>query len=189
MTTAIDTARFFLRLAADEEPEAAPLTHMHVQKLLYYVQGLSLAYRDAPMFEDEIQAWRHGPVVASVYPVFSCYGGNPVPGSEATPVSIRQEDRGFIRTVWDSYRGHSVFALSQMTHEEAPWKDAREGYDRNEPSTEEITQDSLKEFFSEMCARKMQQDSGITSEQVEEAEDDAKNGRVTAWETLRSQFA
>jgi len=189
VTTAIDTARFFLRLAADEEPDAEYLTHMRLQKLLYYAQGLSLACRDTPMFEDAIQAWRHGPVVPSVYPTFADYDSNPIPLHEAQPVSINKQDQEFIRTVWESYRDYSAIALLHKTHAEDPWKQAREGLERRDRSTEEITRQSLREFFCDLCASEMQQHSGITREQAETAEDDVNNGRITSWETLRSRFA
>src|SRR5262249_50830431 len=46
---AIDVARYLIQLAAaEDEPEL--LSHLRLQKLLYYVQGWSLAQRRAPMF-------------------------------------------------------------------------------------------------------------------------------------------
>ena len=47
---AIGVARDLVRLAADE-PEPDHLTHMRLQKLLYYVQGWSLAIRNGPLCE------------------------------------------------------------------------------------------------------------------------------------------
>jgi uncharacterized phage-associated protein len=43
------------------------LTHLKIQKLLYFAQGWHLAYFDFPLFEDPVEAWKYGPVVTSVY--------------------------------------------------------------------------------------------------------------------------
>jgi uncharacterized phage-associated protein len=69
---ALHVARYLVKLAAGEsEPEH--LTHMRLQKLLYYVQGWSLAATGERFFDGEIQAWTHGPV--------ACW-------SPSTPVAI-----------------------------------------------------------------------------------------------------
>ncbi|MDR1041446.1 MAG: DUF4065 domain-containing protein [Deltaproteobacteria bacterium] len=43
------------------------LTHLKIQKLLYYAQGWHMVYCDLPLFEDNIHAWKYGPVVETVY--------------------------------------------------------------------------------------------------------------------------
>lgn len=55
MTTAEAVARHFIFLAAQME-EPTPLTHMQVQKLVYYAQGWSLAIDGRPMFPSVIEA-------------------------------------------------------------------------------------------------------------------------------------
>jgi uncharacterized phage-associated protein len=35
--------------------------------MLYYAQGWHLAFFDFPLFEDNIYAWKYGPVIHSVY--------------------------------------------------------------------------------------------------------------------------
>ena len=40
------------------------ITHLKLQKLLYYAQGVCLAITGNTLFNEEIQAWQHGPVVA-----------------------------------------------------------------------------------------------------------------------------
>lgn len=48
------------------EPEP-DLTNLKLQKLLYYAQAWHLVFRQEPLFTDRIEAWRHGPVVPSVF--------------------------------------------------------------------------------------------------------------------------
>ena len=46
-----------------------PMTTWKLHKLLYYIQAWSLVWDDDVMFDDEIEAWSYGPVVASLYPL------------------------------------------------------------------------------------------------------------------------
>ena len=68
-------ARWF---AAWAEAEDAEVSNLKLQKLLYYAQGHQLAERGTPLFDDEIQAWSHGPVVKDVYHRFKGFGSGNV---------------------------------------------------------------------------------------------------------------
>jgi uncharacterized phage-associated protein len=61
MIDSLNVARYFI-VRAYEDGIEAEMTNMKVQKLLYYSQSLHLALYDEPLFEEEIQAWRYGPV-------------------------------------------------------------------------------------------------------------------------------
>lgn len=52
------------------------ITHLKLQKLLYYAQGISLGMFDKPIFSENIEAWPHGPVVKEVYSVYNTFGRN-----------------------------------------------------------------------------------------------------------------
>jgi hypothetical protein len=43
------------------------MTTMKLQKLVYYCQAWHLARYGEPLFPDEVQAWREGPVVPRLY--------------------------------------------------------------------------------------------------------------------------
>lgn len=75
MAKAIDVAKYFLLLNqrlsdnikkedSDNRFEITPdvITHLKMQKLVYYAQGIHLCYTNKPLFDEEIQAWPHGPV-------------------------------------------------------------------------------------------------------------------------------
>ncbi|MFK5281891.1 Panacea domain-containing protein, partial [Lacticaseibacillus paracasei] len=67
MITAMNAARYFLSKQDQEEPD---ISNLKLLKLLYYAQGTCLALLDRPLFSETIEAWRHGPVVPSVYQAF-----------------------------------------------------------------------------------------------------------------------
>ena len=68
MITALEVAKYLIQLAANPADEdAEPMTHMRVQKLLYYAQGWHVGIFGRTLFADPLQAWKNGPVVPAVY--------------------------------------------------------------------------------------------------------------------------
>lgn len=120
-TTARNVAEHLLWLASHEcEDEPGCLTPMQLQKLLYYVQGWTLAEWGAPMFADDIEAWAHGPVVPRVWREFS--GKAPISLNTQNPPPLTEKERAMVHSVWNAYKKYSAFALRDMTHsQEAPY--------------------------------------------------------------------
>ena len=52
------------------------VTPLMLQKLLYYIQGLSFVLNGREMFEENCEAWVHGPVYKDVYNIFKQFGFN-----------------------------------------------------------------------------------------------------------------
>jgi uncharacterized phage-associated protein len=139
--SAMIVAHYFL---AKRDPEAGDeISNLKLQKLLYYAQGLHLALTGEPLFPETIEAWQHGPVVPPVYHACKRYGERNLPQVEANPhSSLTAEQRRFLDDVYEVYGQFSAWKLREMTHDEAPWKDA----EARGPSTE-ITHQALRDFF------------------------------------------
>ncbi len=147
MATALDVAKYLIQLASSgSEPD--PLTHLRLQKLLYYAQGWSLAQRNKPLFTERIEAWANGPVVRVVYPAFADCGFEAIDPKRGGPGDLTEEERAFVRDVWEAYKGYSATALREMTHGEAPWKDARGDLGPADKSRCEIPRSAMKHFFT-----------------------------------------
>lgn len=112
------------------------ITNLKLQKLLYFAQGDYLANHgtDNPLFEEEIKAWAHGPVVPAVYRKYSDYKFMEIDkkGTEDIITEIRQAEglnnRSYLEIlnqVWEKYKNHTGKELEKITHEEGPWKDIR----------------------------------------------------------------
>lgn len=145
MASARDIADFLLQVSSEEE-EVTLITQMHLHKLLYYVQGWSLAMRGQPIFPDGIEAWTHGPVVQSLYSAYRDNVDQPIPVPESQ-TSLSEEDQDFVKSVWEGYKGYSAGKLRQMTHQESPWILARDGYESHERCNQEISQANMRDFF------------------------------------------
>lgn len=142
MATAHDVAAYILR-------HSGPVSAMKLEKLVYYCQAWSLVWDDRPLFDDEIQAWANGPVVPVLYEkhrgkfsVESWPDGDPDALDETAVETVDQ--------VLDAYKPHNAQFLSDLTHREAPWRDARCGIPDGERGECEITKESLMEYYSSL---------------------------------------
>ncbi|WP_394659154.1 Panacea domain-containing protein [uncultured Novosphingobium sp.] len=54
------------------------LTNLQIQKILYLAQMFHLGEAGEPIFSDDFQAWKLGPVVPAVYGKAKIYGNKPV---------------------------------------------------------------------------------------------------------------
>lgn len=100
-----------------------PLTPLQIIKLVYFCHGWMLGLYNRPLINQEVQAWRYGPVVADVYRGLREYGDNPVLGPMPAP---REEfddmESDLIRQVYEKYGGLNGITLSRLTHAPGtPW--------------------------------------------------------------------
>ena len=134
MASAFDVAEYLLSKADTTEND---MTHMKLQKLLYYCQGFSLALLGRPLFPEVIEAWIHGPVVA-----FKHCGKTPIESSGLGSVdALSSEEKDLIDDVYSVYGGYSAAKLRNLTHSEAPWLDAEGRADNT------ITTEFMRTFF------------------------------------------
>jgi uncharacterized phage-associated protein len=73
---AIKVAKYILSISDPDNGDI--ISHLKLQKLLYYTQGLYLAKFDNPLFNDIMYAWELGPVVRTVYDEYKYNGKEPI---------------------------------------------------------------------------------------------------------------
>ena len=143
MLKAIDVANFFIYLLGDEESD---LTNMKLNKLTYYAQGQFLKTNGKPLFSESVEAWRHGPVVPSVYYAFKNNEGNPIKnfdGEFDISKYTAEEKEVMLDVALDKGR-YSAITLRNMTHKPGgPWA---QSYNGNLFAT--IPNDLIEEYFS-----------------------------------------
>lgn len=138
MLTPKDVAEFFLKLSNPEEGDA--ISNLKIQKLVYYAQGFSLALYNKPLFEEDIVAWMHGPVVESLYHLYKQYGTGAIPEPEKFDINkYSKEEQELLKDVYWVYGQYSAWKLRNLTHEDRPYKET-------EPN-QIITKELLKEYF------------------------------------------
>jgi uncharacterized phage-associated protein len=122
-----------------------PVSNLKLQKLLYYAQAWNLALNEHPLFEEEIQAWVHGPVVPEVFRRYRDCKWSPIPDSKD---SSSYQFRTHLEEVWKVYGGFTAFDLERLTHSEDPWKIARTGLAPDASSNNTISKSSMRDYYS-----------------------------------------
>jgi uncharacterized phage-associated protein len=122
-----------------------PVSNLKLQKLLYYSQAWHLAMNQAPLFNEDFEAWVHGPVVPAIFRYYRDCRWSPIP---ADKMNTSSPFRPHLEEVWNVYGGLSAFDLERLTHSEAPWKIARAGLAPDASSHNIITQSSMRDYYA-----------------------------------------
>lgn len=125
------------------------LTHLKLQKLLYYAQAWFITLQGRPLFEEDFQAWVHGPVLPSEYARLRDYGWRPIDLDVKRP-DLDSDVRNHLDEIMDVFGVESAVALERMTHEEVPWQRAREGLAPHVASNRVIRKDWMQEYYSSL---------------------------------------
>jgi uncharacterized phage-associated protein len=142
MHSAHDVAAYIL-------DKSGPMTAMKLQKLVYYSQAWHLVWEGTELFPENIEAWANGPVVRELYDVHrGMLNVGTWPAGNAA--ALDDAERSSIDAVLNFYGDKTAFWLSELTHAEDPWKEAREGLAPGVRSNREITPASMQEYYSSL---------------------------------------
>lgn len=143
-TDVFDVAKYIL-------DKKGTMSAMKLQKLIYYCQAWSLVWDDKPLFKNKICAWSNGPVVPDLYNehkgMFNVTAKN---FEHLAKGKLTHNQKDTINVVLNAYGKKSAQWLSDQTHSESPWRDARKGLLDTERGNQEITLASLGEFYSSL---------------------------------------
>jgi len=113
-----------------------------------YAQAWSLVWDEEPLFNDRIEAWANGPVVKTLYD--SHRGQFKVSTILGNPDNLTVSQLDTIDKVLGFYTDKSSQWLSDLTHKEDPWLDARQGLAMGQRGNEEITHAAMAEYYSSL---------------------------------------
>lgn len=124
------------------------ISAMKLQKLLYYCQAWSLVWDEEPLFDSEIQAWKNGPVIRDLYGIHrGMFKIEPKYFEKHCKGQLSEDQKETIDGVIESYNKFTSLDLSQITHMEDPWKNARKGFRNGSNCEEIISHESMSEFY------------------------------------------
>jgi uncharacterized phage-associated protein len=131
---------------------------LKAQKLLYYVQSWHIVFNDRkPLFDDDFQAWVHGPVCTNVFSyhkytlkktMYDDIRHEEIHARDFS--SVTSEIADHVGSILETYGKFSGAQLEALTHREKPWLDARKGLKPFEPSSNPISKESIYDFYSKM---------------------------------------
>ncbi len=142
MLSCFNIADYFVWLANET---GSFVSNLKLQKLVYYAQAWHLALRDTPLFQEDFQAWVHGPVIPTLYQKYNNFGWQPIL-EDANP-QLPEEVQYFLHEVAEEYFACDAYELEQMTHAESPWNWAREDLLPDSPSEAVIKKEWMKEYY------------------------------------------
>ena len=142
-TTCFDVASYILG-------KIGTMTTWKLQKLCYYSQVWSVVWDNKPLFSEKIEAWANGPVIPALYEKHR--GEFLVSSIEGDPDNLAKYHKETVDVVLEGYGDKSPQWLSELTHQEAPWLNAREraGLTIGERGNSEITLDDIAEYYGSL---------------------------------------
>lgn len=135
-----------------------PMSHLKLQKLLFYCDAYHLAYFDAELVEDKFEAWVHGPVSRRVYDSFKdksvlfadlSFSDLNVEDPDAAFDLLTSSQRQFIVEVLDTLTKWTDYDLETATHNEDPWKMARVGYAAGDKCSVTMSKELTKTYYKQ----------------------------------------
>jgi len=146
MATAHDVAAYILAKLGE-------MTAMKLQKLVYYSQAWSLVWDECPLFQSRIEAWANGPVVPALYREHKGqFKVSSWPKGDSDALSAKA--KATIDAVLVFYGGKSSQWLSDLTHSERPWQEARGSLAPGERGNHVISPASMHEYYSGLSGTK-----------------------------------
>ncbi|NMN01986.1 Panacea domain-containing protein [Bifidobacterium panos] len=126
-------------------------TTMKLQKLAYYSQAESLSRHARPLFDEDFQAWRGGPVCSELYALHK--GKFIIRANEiALPsgqINLTVEEQQTIDRVCSKLFACTGNELSRRTHREKPWIDARGGLAPAATCRTVISKEAIRDFYQD----------------------------------------
>jgi len=103
------------------------ISNLKMQKLLYYSQKVHYSFYNEPLFIDDIEAWKHGPVIPKVYQFYKKYSNNVIDIFELeeeikNKKHISYDESMVLDFVLDKYGHLDAWAIRNLSHNEIDWK-------------------------------------------------------------------
>jgi len=160
---AIALANYFVDLAKENNDE---IKQLGLMKRVYITHGFCLAILNKsainPRF-DNVEAWKLGPVIPSVYHSFKHHKNEPITEKSVFVKEVKDDDRYEFITpelqdedvkkianfVWGRYKGFSDTAIVELTHNKGtPWHYCYEE-GKNNPIPDLVT----RAYYSKLIKR------------------------------------
>jgi uncharacterized phage-associated protein len=134
------------------------MSHLKLQKLLYYCYSLHYAYFDEELFDGDFEAWVHGPVSRSLWNSVKEHSllyndvTYQIEKGEKNPIEILEsilttDQTQLLKDTIAELGQMNGYELENMTHSEDPWKEARVGYKDGDRCNELINKESIRQYY------------------------------------------
>lgn len=141
MATVFDVAKYVLN-------KKGRMTAWKLQKLCYYAQAWHYTWTGKPLFDEDFEAWSNGPVCPQL---FHLHKGKYMITESDIPAGdmhmLNSDEADSVDVVVKDYGDLQPYEISEQTHCESPWRDARAGIPDMVPCSNIITKDSMGAYY------------------------------------------
>lgn len=132
----------------------ADMTPKKLQKLVYYAYSWTLVMFNekkdnlsVKLFEEELEAWVHGPVVRELYFEYNKYGYREISKTLLEQPKFEEDIESVLEQVWSMYGAFNANQLESLTHNELPWQEARKGLGPLDSTDKKISDQTIYEYY------------------------------------------
>lgn len=123
VVSAASVAARFVHLSQSDN--VCDLTNLKLQKLVVFVESMSLAILGDKAIVEPVQAWNNGPAIKPLYGLYKKYSDSPILSVEHSYKSQRETvsrvTSAIVDEVWDMSKGLTAADLWDITHTVGPW--------------------------------------------------------------------
>ena len=128
-----------------EEEKENTIDEMKLHKLLYLSQRESIIVTGEPMFTAPFEAWKYGPVVVEVRDLYR---------RNALNETLSEAELETYKPVFVNYADKDSWSLSNLTHSESSWKNARKGLGPDEHCSNVLDLEDIRKDAEMMKMRR-----------------------------------
>ena len=137
MERMIDAAKYIIDRY--QEQTGILIDEMKLHKLLYFAQREAFALTGEPLFEGDFEGWFHGPVCREVRNAY-------IDGEfYADTEEVSEKCAYILNNVIVEYGHYESWYLSELSHKEISWKNARKGLKKNQRGSRLLSLEDIRE--------------------------------------------
>lgn len=129
------------------------ITNLLLQKILYYVKGISKIFEGESFILEPCEAWKFGPVFPSVYEKYKEFGKQEIEfnlSKNYVDGLLSGEEKRITDYVMRTFGIYNAWFLKDLTHLEEPWIVARKGLSDDDASRNRMDEDIISRYFAKM---------------------------------------
>jgi len=152
MHNSVDVAYRMLQVS---DSKGIKVSNLQLQKLVYIAHGYLLGWKGEPLFTGEVNAWKYGPVINSIYHQFKRFGDQKIEGLDLADLKLNltKDAENVIDGVLKMYGKDDAMSLVNVTHQnDTPWDIVWNTQGGKGKLFSEISNDLIKDHYRKVIS-------------------------------------
>jgi len=130
---------------------------VQVIKITYIAHGFYLGTMNQPLINEDVEAWKYGPVIPEIYQYYKDWSKDPIlkenPYIDPSPVEQVEGLDRFLDLIFNKYSLYTASQLIRLTHQKnTPWSSVYDPAKRNVVIPQKSIADHYKSLVSKNAA-------------------------------------